>query len=697
MSINLDFLVLFFCRTKEESQKTKCSSRKRKYNEDEHEDDIFTSLLKDGIEVEDGLNSSHSNTQNFSRVASVQPEFSLLTANIVKDILFAFAIHSNDRSKVSLMVWKQLEIPSTQLKFDSVPTAIVTHDHSSPLQSSSHLPLPFMVITCGSEGIDEGVARIDEVLYAYLFGHEDALSKSLIVLYGWVCGCVLACSLKRCPSESRVMCSLDQAVVSVYSFRVGVVPHGDPHNALLFIGSAGKVVVFVSHESQVLHHQVLVSGPVLSTLISHDSAALLLSSLDSVQKICLKEKCGLQMQADKAKILRIFENPMMVFHSPVYLLCFASDSSTLLAATLEGRVVSLSLSECKSSETEASLSPESVGILMKESLLSIKSSSEQLAVVQQDTASVNDALVSLNDTLSLFRKISAKDSTSGPFQCYAEIVYEQIGVTDYKPHLQFTLLYSGLRPLREGISLIIEACPGELGRSQFFVKPKMSSEDNSVAYSQTVPLGGLQNGGKLRLRLSIPSHFYLNSRLSISCYCSYNPPLPLSMQQYLQNLHEHRIAMVHMYEKHLTPLDFLSPVSPNQPSSLHNSHHGVSFTIGSATLLKLVDQTVTDLSVDQGLHPRLLSCLFSDSETCRERVEACVVRISDVLGLGLELKALSYSGLVLFRLYGYTESSGDYSFVVFSSSLESSLVVCDELAQRLQRLVSVWVYCFILC
>ena len=569
---------------------------------------------------------------------------------------------------------------------------LVSHEHKCKVNCHGNFPpVPSALVTC--ERNERNAVCINETLYSYLFGHENLLSKAPIVLYGWTCGCVLAASLRLSGKDNalspRLVCILDQPIVSIHSFGVGQ-QSLDVHNSVMFVGAAGKIVLFVAYESNVKHYELFVTGPILSAVFVND-VGLFYSSLNAVQKVCLRKDClmggpeGIMGRAERTNIFRAFESPLTISSLSVFLLQFFSNDSTFVAVTLDGRVLCLVVQEPSSSIPS---SHSGISDSIKNSLLSIQSSSDCLTEMERDTNLVDVALVSLNETMSLFRQLSLENNETPPFKVSPEIVYEQTGVDCYAPQLELLLVYRGSRPLRKGLALIIEVTFDKQSADILREIGGGTEGDKGMMFSHVVPLGGLQgqsDGNKLRLRPKIPFHFYSSSRLRISCWCSYSLPIAGSLQKLLLNIHEKEkdVAMIHFYHEILTPLDFMFPLKNISSRQTDHTHKIVSFTIRPNTLSKIANLTTTDILAEP-LHPTLLSHLISHSQLVRQRIEGLILQVSS--GCGLELRAVFSSQFVCIQLLRKADS-GCFEMIVSSNRLESAVLLCDDMVQRIQKQV----------
>ena len=544
--------------------------------------------------------------------------------------------------------------------------------------------IPNLLVTCDSKSIcqdQDVVVGLNNVLYAYLFGHENLLSGSVIVLYGGECGCVLAVSLTR-PStghsnhHSQIVCSLDQPIVSIHSSIIG--SHTSAHNVLLFVGSSGKLILFIADKNNVKHYELLLSSPVLSTLIVQ-GVCLLYTSLDGVRKVCLSDSCMKTEPDNKMiQILRSFETPVTVVNTPMFLSCFITDHSTLLGVTLDGRVVFVKLRLDESPTTPTY--PNELSESIKSSLISIQSSSNELAKVQSDVKCIDEALIALNETMSLFRKLSTKDNS--PFTVYPEISYDQIAPYQYTPHLEVFLAYKGSRTLREGLSLVVDVRFHINKELESFVKPKLSRSEIGTSFRQVFPLGGLYTDGDLRVQLNLPCNSYcIDSVLCVSFWCSYTPVITSELvQNMMRCISKNDVAMVLFEQLKLSPLNYLHPL---KSIGVNHAHKMASFNISVNTLSAIANTIPVSMTASR-LSPKLLSCLISESSAFREKAENSTSAVSDFRGCGLELGVACSKEIMTIKLCGRDQ----YTLSVSSPTLETSLVICYEIVQRLQEKVS---------
>ncbi len=676
------------------------SSRKRKFNDD-NQIDVFSTLLI--------ANSEPTNTQQSQEVSqcptnhqlvTIPPNYTLLSSQLTDKILIGFCTASNDSKQLSLLLWKQQQTDATNmLIFDQSPITVMPHSHKTiepPSPSVYYSQIPSVcskIILCSDIDNVFGAACICDVLYSYLFGYENLLSKSSILLYGWICGCILAVPLVRLAisDSSTVICCLEQTVMSISAFTVGSLCDTIGHNSLMFVGSLGNVVLFVAHGSHVKHYELLVPGPILSAMFI-SNFGLLFSSLDNVKTICLKRDCCTKVERDNFEIFRLFENTLTIIEYPMYLLWHSDNETDVICVTLDGIVIHVDIN--KSLSTTRLLSPSEAGESVKRSLLSIQSSSNRLDSIQRDINLVDESLVALNETMSLFHKLSINsnndsiNSNDSPFNVHQEIVYEQTGVDEYVPHLEIYLTYNGLRPLRKGVSLIVEAKFDVLTRMEMFVKPRISNGNKGVVFSQTFSLEGLWKGGELRLRPKLsfqPVHS--NSTLMVTCWCCYRPQFSDALRNLLQDKCKESVSMVQIIQKNITPLNCVSSLTSSQCS--RHCDHSVTINILPSTLSQLTDTTIVSNN-GRPLNTTLLSCLISDSQSVQRKIESFTTPVSNVCGHGLELKAVCLTGIILFRLCSKAADSNNgilYCLTISSSSLETPIVLIEEVVQRIVKKV----------
>ena len=654
------------------------------------------------MEVDKNLSLVEDKAFDFKAILSIGSSYSLLNSCLLEDMMIAFSV-PHCSSCCVLMVWKSTD--TTHLEFEANPTAVLSHRNKySKSKETCNTPPPFLIASYGLESISDSTTPLDTDLFTYLFGPENSLSRSLVVLYGCHCGSVFGCSLKNVPGVSRkktvrnvsnqelVYC-LEQPVLSIHSFYLYSSSKAqiNAHNNLVLIGLLGKIILFTSHASQVIVHETYVNGPLLSSLLI-DNYGLLLSSLDSVKKVCLKTKClsnNEQLDDGDLKVdPSIFENAVTLIHSPRYLLANTADSSHLVMMSVDGCVLSVALEDV-SPFTSISLSPESVGKQLKDTLQSIQTSSDTLSQVEQEIATVDTSLTALNEILTLFSHIECRSEPS-PFNIEACIVFEHTDVTTRRPNLEVSIVYTGTRPLRKGCYLNIEVSSNRLGRSAAYVKPKMSAEDNSTTYTLVLSLEELQNGKELKLRPQVPPIFYLNSRLGVVCYLCYNPAIEIHSTV---DTSEHKVAMIPVFTHSLILLDFIEPQKSlkftSTPKLNVDAVHTVALTIRKTTLFDLYGQFIGSAkSTISLLSPSMLACLLT---TSKSRYSAMLPSISEMSNRsdedGVELRSLSFDGsVIVFRLSQQTQKKGleNASLTVSASNLQCAVELTETIVQKIQ-------------
>ena len=662
-------------------------SRKRKFAGDgSKETDIFATLLDN-----DETDSQHS---NYTQLTVVSSHYTLLASKLVDDILIGFCTAPDDINQIYLFLWKQQQQTNATntLEFKPSPIKTIPHKHGNNCDLVvGYKRIPSVcskIVASNSSGNAISCMRITDVLYSYLFGYENLLSNSSIVVFGWTCGCILACPLNRLGDDSsaQVICCLKQTIMSIEAFTVGHC-RTDTNNSIMFVGSSGKVILFIAHELKVKHYELILPGPVLSAMFI-PNMGLLYSSLDNVKNICLKRECCSKVECDNTEIFRLFENTLTIIDDPMFLL-WHDDQADIIGVTLDGTIVRVQVDISDPTSATNLLSPSQAGESVKRSLFSIQSSSDRLDGIQRDINLVDESLVALNETMTLFNKLSIENGEC-PFTVHEEIVYEQIGVDEFTPQLEIVLAYNNFRPIRKGVSLVIEAQFDTLARMEMFVQPTSSKcDDIGEMFSQSVALGGLQKGGELRLKPKLSFRpLRSNSTLMITCHCSYKPPITDSLRKVLQNDCEDEVSLTQLNQKYFAPLDFISALRHSQCSQFDHSFKTVSISILPSTLSKLVKCTLPSNIHSEQLNCELLSRLISNSQIVREKIERYATPVSSVHGRGLELKAVSATGIILLQLYCRTAGNEVlYPLSISSSSLETSVILMDGIVQRIIKQV----------
>ena len=674
-------------------------TRKRARDSNDQGEDIFLSLLEEPMEVDKNLSLVEDKAFDLKAILSIGSSYSLLNSCLLEDMLIAFSV-PHCSSCCVLMVWKSTD--TTHLEFEANPTAVLSHTNKySKSKETCNTQPPFLIAGYGVESISDSTTPLDIDLFTYLFGPENSLSRSLVVLYGCHCGSVFGCSLKNVPgvshkktvqnvSNQELVYCLEQPVLSIHSFYLYSSSKAqiNAHNNLVLIGLLGKTILFTSHASQVNVHEIYVNGPLLSSILI-DNYGLLLSSLDSVKKVCLKTKCLSNIeQLDDGDLKvdpSIFENAVTLIHSPHYLLATTADSSHLVMMSVDGCVLSVTL-EVVSPFTSISLSPESVGKQLKDTLESIQTTSDTLSQVEQEIATVDTSLTALNEILTLFSHIECHSEPS-PLNIEACIVFEHTDVTTRRPNLEVSIVYTGTRPLRKGCYLNIEVSPNRLGRSAAYVKPKMSAEDNSTTYTLVLSLEELQNGKELKLRPQVPPIFYLNCRLSVVCYLCYNPAIQVHSTV---DTSEHKVAMIPVFTHSLTLLDFIEPQKSlkftSTPKLNVDAIHTVTLTIRKTTLFDLYEQFIGSAnSTTSLLSPALLACLLT---TSKSRYTAMLPLVSEMSNHsdedGVQLRSRNCDGSVIVFRLSQKKGLESASLTVSGSNLQCAVELTETIVQKIQ-------------
>lgn len=603
-------------------------------------------------------------------------EHTLLTSKLFGTNLGAFYVcntKSND-DELCLSLWRQSGPTSsdTIVTFDSTPLAIVSHNHSKPLSTSPCTsPPPSVMVTCTS-----GSNHISECLYSYLFSHEDLILKSPVIIYGCICGCVLAVPFKRVQDhQPQVICSFNdhQSVVSIHTCTLGVGP-SSIHNSLICIGSNGCVNIFVAHNSTVTHRQVFIAPQLISTILVH-GLGLVYSSIDTVQKICMRHQCCSSVASTSTDdaVLRVFNTPLVLIQSPLVILCV--DRGIMLGITMDGRLTYQHLhsqqTPCVGMTTNTSAA--AVGESMKTSVLSLQTSADILRQLQHDISNIDDSLMALNETILLFRRLRTSDRS--PLVLQAEVLYEQNGVDQHSPYLQITVTCIDSRPLRRGVALIIDVGCHDDTRMKVFMERRISKEDELCVFSQTFDLQGFQSGcGQLILKPKIPFHYYHSLRLNISFYCVYNPQNHGSLELELQSNLKNQLGIVKICQQKLSPLHFVSPVkSINNRSSAKTQ---ISLNISLNSLNTVTGCTSTTDDPSKPMDSRLLSGLF----TC-SKMEEFIVQVYRG-GRGLQVRMVCGIDLVMVQLH-WNATQNHFVLTFDSSCKELAILLVNEITQRI--------------
>ena len=147
------------------------------------------------------------------------------SAYLVEGILIGFTIGSKDQC-CTLNIWKPNHTPALLPSYSLQPSSIITHDStSSSFLINDHKDFhmtPFLAVNLFTSQVrEDNVVSLTSDLFSYLFGPEETLSQSLMIVYGCHCGLVFGYSVKRLPSSNRtskqkLVSCLDQPVLSIH-------------------------------------------------------------------------------------------------------------------------------------------------------------------------------------------------------------------------------------------------------------------------------------------------------------------------------------------------------------------------------------------------------------------------------------------------------------------------------------------------
>ena len=473
--------------------------------------------------------------------------------------------------------------------FSDKPVAVLNHQNPVVHPESSRIKtqLPHIVVCPSSTEVD-GVYTLSVDLFTHLFGSEDTLSRSLVILYGCPCGLVLGYSLKRLPSlqtsdsinQQCLVCNLDQPVLSIHPL---ILSGNDTFfDSLLVVGTGGKIILFkTSSPSSVSVHEIVLCDYLLSSLVIQQNA-LLLSNTKSVQLICLKPKC--LDKSVSSTLDEMFDSPITILQAPYHLLSYAVNEQkgnyVLLVYSMNGSISSVSLhsefSDVKVFKSSASQ--------LEDSLKCIEETAKCVKKLDKDIKSIDQDLTKLNEMLFMFgEQVDPQHMPNFPLTVELGINYEQLDMNLRKPFVNLSLLYTGSFALKKGCILNVEMSPGQLGRSSIYLAPS----DSDSAYVTSFSLEGLHCSKTFHLEL--PSCVNTNWQLNARVYLSFCPSLAFSPV----NIDSHNdTAMIAIHSQSLTVLDFMQPIlSQHHQASLETSSHSITLNIRTSTVQLLMQQS----------------------------------------------------------------------------------------------------------
>lgn len=657
--------------------------------DDTAEVDIFTSLLNEVSPKPAKLRRVAESPLDPVTLSIIQ---SVDSAYVVDDMLIAFTRNDNC---CSLNIWKPISYTthSTLPIYSPQPNAVVSHTSSvsvAPCKRSD--TIPYLAVSPSSAQQREGVVLLASDLFNYLFGCEMTLSRSLVIVYGCQCGLVHGCSVKRLPNigitnQQKLICALDQPVLSLYPLSLSnETAQSAVKDSLLFIGMLGKIILIKTMSSSVSTQEVLINGPLLSTLLIPQHA-LLLSNLTTVQLICLK--CYNECRDDSALLVTLFEQPLTVLHSPHYLLFYNkvnSDYFMLLGLRPEGYLCTIKLpvdyTQVLQLQTEGNISDQ-----MKRTLKSIEETSVVAKQLDADIEALDTDLITLNEVCNLFGDQLDQQSLP-PLNVEMGIIYEHLDVMTRQPFLNVSLsLLGGSTPLKRGCFISIEMRSGTLGRSTVYLSPW---QQRTGSHTCSLSIQALSSNKPLDLKLIIPQDFLTHFQLKVSCCLSFSSPVTSGTRLLCK-----KSLAIPLCNKSFTLLDFIQPVRHNHTLvSGTDRWESITLRIKDSTIQDYLHQHCHDQSISTSVFSSPLSLslieLLGTHTSRRSKVSECLVSTKDCHGnQGFELLAvLPDNSVVQFMFHVMPSESlphneSKYSLCIKVTTLLLAVQLSDVISQVL--------------
>lgn len=498
-----------------------------------------------------------------------------------------------------LNIWKpsldftDSQLPSFPLQPDSVISHSITHSSSHSVCSRD---IPYLVACMATSDPSDGVVMLSVELYTYLFGPEETLGQSQVIIYGCKCGNVFGASVKRLcnPTVDNEgsglisLCSIGQPVLSIYGLSQC---NSLINNSLLIIGTLGKILLLqaLPNVSTVSTREVLLGGPILSSILIPKNA-LLLSNLRSVQLMCLKCNRG-DDDDDSSFLSGIFEHPVTLLSSPHYLLSYnetSGDHFAVLGLKIDGQLSTIKL------PTDYTKLLEIQGITIRDQLKNtLKSIEETMSISQRldsNISLIDSRLTALNQMICLFTE--QLDSSLPPLKIDIIIKHGQLDTTKKQYFLNVVLsLRKGQAVLKKGCFLIIEMKPGCMGLSAVYLPSSPSTIIESNTHS--LSLEGLSTDKDLSVSFPVPNHLLNFYHVSVNCFISFSPSTASLTSTYL----------VPLSRQFFTLLDFVQPLRHNR--SL------ISETVSESISITISDSLISDyLKEDSTMQSSLLSSVL---------------------------------------------------------------------------------------
>ena len=523
----------------------------------------------------------------------------LKTASILYNgTLIAFSTSPNSLC-YTLNVWKPSldftgsQLPSFPLQPDSVISHFVTHFNSN---SACNKDIPYLVVCSATSDPRDGVVMLSLELFAYLFGPEETLGQSQVIIYGCECGNVFGASIKRLHDNTNnkgssgliSLCSIGQPVLSIYPLSQF---NSLINNSLLIIGTLGKILLLqtLPNACSVSTQEVLLGGPILSSLLIPKNA-LLLSSLRSVQLIYLK--CN--HDDDSSFLSGVFEHPVTLLSSPHYLLSYNETSGghfAVLGLRMDGQLSTIKLPSDYTQLLEVH------GITIRDQLKhTLKAIEETMSIskrLDSDLSLIDSRLTALNQMCCLFTE--QLDSSLPPLEIDITIKHEQLDTSKKQYYLNVVLsLRKGQANLKKGCFLIIEMKPGCMGLSAVYLPSSHLATIESNTHS--LSLEGLSNDKALTVSLPLPSHLLYFYHVSVNCFISFSPSTVSLTSTFL----------VALSQQYFTLLDFIQPLRHDRSLISETVSEPISITINDSLISDYLKEDFTRQSSLPSVFVRLL-------------------------------------------------------------------------------------------
>ena len=424
------------------------------------------------------------------------------------------------------------------------------------------------------------------------------------------------------------------------------------HDSLLFIGRLGKIVLIKSNSSSVSTQEIVTSGPLRSSLLIPQQA-LLLSTLTTLQLVCLK--CRTNDSDSSTLLITLFEQPLTVLYSSHYLLSYnkGRDHFSIIGLRPEGQLCSIKLPFDFSTILQSQVN---ISSQLKRTLDSFQSSSDTIKQLDLDIAAVDSNIVALNEVCSLFGD-HLDQSTQSPLNIKLSINYEQLDVITRQPFLsiQVFLLREG-SPLRKGCFLNIT----------MVLSPQSVHQIDITSHSiYSLSLEGLSPVNRLNLKLTIPQVFLTQFQFRVICCLSFSPSITTIGHRKSSSL------SIPLVEENFTLLNFIQLLESGDytVSTLDADLLPVVIKINHSTIDDYLQDFQRNFSSNNSPLFLTLFKLFQATDN----VSKCLVSVKDCQGnCGFELHGiLPDNSLVRFSLLEEASKEDLQYILSISSSLPS--------------------------